>query len=160
MTLKLCMCWYWQLIDYFMKFGLNFVFTTISAAIIMRPEIFIFLDLFPPSFRYCFSLLCYFVQQFLSKVAGYEQKTEQKRDWKYWTQFTPCYIWFPQFFHITCCLVWFPCIAQQTRHVPNTRPTNIIQCMFPTLVKQFIPELLGTTCVMCPWRSDLSNVLV
>jgi len=44
----------------------------------MRPEIFIFLDLFPPNFLYCLSLLCYFIHQFMSFVAGYEQKTEQK----------------------------------------------------------------------------------
>jgi hypothetical protein len=60
-----------------MKLGLNFVFIAISAAVIMRPEIFIFLDLFPPTLLYCLSLLCYFIHQILSKVAGYEQKTEQ-----------------------------------------------------------------------------------
>ena len=44
----------------------------------MRPEIFIFLDLFQPDFLYCLSLLCYFIHQFLSYVAGYEHKTNKK----------------------------------------------------------------------------------
>lgn len=44
----------------------------------MRTEIFIFPCLFSHIFLFLLYVLCYFINHFLSKVAGCEQKTEQK----------------------------------------------------------------------------------